>query len=146
MFFVSSHLFWTTSHLFEQLLTFFQEESQTVKDERKDHGAADESSLEQQICELADYTLIVRKNWSARPSATKSYSRQAGRQIKSSYHSKFLKFSREQTWKHYACLNEDIALLVALLGFCFLICIMLFIHKCIFRKPYVSWSIPNIKY
>ena len=68
-----------SSHLFEQLLTFFQEESQTVKDERKDHGAVDESSSEQQIRESADYTLVVRKNWSPRPSATGSYGRQAGR-------------------------------------------------------------------
>ena len=51
MFFVSSHLFWATSHL-------FQEESQTIS-ERKDYGAVDESSSEQQICESADYTLIV---------------------------------------------------------------------------------------
>ena len=56
---------------------YFQEKSQTVKDERKDHDTVDESSLEQQIRELADYTLIVRKNWSARPSATRSYGRQA---------------------------------------------------------------------
>ena len=40
----------------------------------------DESSLEQQIRESANYTLIVRKNWSPRPSATGSYGRQAGRQ------------------------------------------------------------------
>ena len=51
-----------SSHLFEQLHTFFQEESQTVKDERKDHGTVDESSSEQQIRKSADYTLIVRKN------------------------------------------------------------------------------------
>ena len=62
---------WATSHL-------FKEESQVIRDESKDHGSVDESSLEQQICELADYTLIVKKNWSPRPSATGSYSRQAG--------------------------------------------------------------------
>ena len=45
-------------------------------DERKDHGAVDESSSEQQIRELADYTLIVRNNWSTRPSATGSHGRQ----------------------------------------------------------------------
>ena len=67
-----------SSHLCEQLLTFFQEESQAIRDERKDHGTVDESSSEQQIRELANYILIVRKNWSARPSATGSYSRQAG--------------------------------------------------------------------
>ena len=96
-------MFFVSSHLREQLLTFFQEESQTIRDERKDHGAVDEFS-EQQICESTDYTLIVRKNWSPRPSATGSYSRQAsspaGCEMKSSKHSKFLKFSREQTWKH----------------------------------------------
>ena len=75
-----------SSHLFDQLLTFFQEESQAIKDERKDHGAVEESSSEQQIRESADYTLIVRKNWSPRPSATGSY----GRQTKSSYRSKLL--------------------------------------------------------
>ena len=58
----------------------FQEESQTIRDERKDHGAVDESSSEQQIRESANYTLIVRKNWSPRPSATGCYGRQAGRQ------------------------------------------------------------------
>ena len=65
MFFVSSHLFW--------------EESQVIRDERIDHGTVDESSSEQQIRESADYTLIVRKNWSPKPSATGSYGRQAGR-------------------------------------------------------------------
>ena len=34
------------------------------EDERKDHGALDESSSEQLVRESADYTLIVRKNWS----------------------------------------------------------------------------------
>ena len=57
----------------------FQEESQTLKDKRKEHGAVDESSSEQQIRESANYTLKVRKNWSTRPSVTGSYSRQAGR-------------------------------------------------------------------
>ena len=61
---MSSHLFW--------------EESQVIRDERKDHGAVDESSSEQQIRESTDYTLIVRKNWSPRPSATRSYGRLAG--------------------------------------------------------------------
>ena len=40
----------------------------------------DESSSEQQIRESDDYIWIVGKNWSPRPSATASYSRQAGRQ------------------------------------------------------------------
>ena len=39
----------------------FQEESQVKRDESKDHGAVDESSLEQQIRESAGNTLIVRK-------------------------------------------------------------------------------------
>ena len=64
-----------SSHLCEQLLAFFKEESQTIRDERKDYGAVDESSSEQQIRESADYTLIVRKNWCARPSATGSFGR-----------------------------------------------------------------------
>ena len=64
-FFVSSHL--------------FQEESQVWRDENIGHGAVDESSLEQQIRESANYTLIVRKNWSPRPSVTGSYGRQEGR-------------------------------------------------------------------
>ena len=67
MFFVSSYL--------------FQKESQTLKDKRKEHGAVDESSSEQQIRESANYTLNVRKNWSTRPSATRSFSRQAGRKM-----------------------------------------------------------------
>ena len=37
----------------------------------------DESFSEQQIRELADYTLVVRKNWNPRPNATGSYGRQA---------------------------------------------------------------------
>ena len=59
-------------------LSPFKEESQVISDESKDHGAVDESSLEQQIHKSANYILIVRKNWSPRPSATRSYSRQAG--------------------------------------------------------------------
>ena len=72
-------MFFVSSHLCEQFLTFFQEESQAIRDERKDHGALDESSLEQQVCESANYTLIVRKNWSPRPSATGSYRREGVR-------------------------------------------------------------------
>ena len=55
MFFVSSHLLCATSH-------FFQEESQAIRDERKDYHAVDESSSEQQIRESDDYIWIVRKN------------------------------------------------------------------------------------
>ena len=53
--------------------------SQAARDERKDHGALDESSSEQQVRESADYILIVRKNWSPRPSATGSYRREGVR-------------------------------------------------------------------
>ena len=42
----------------------------------------DESSLEQQIRESTDYTLIVRKNWSPRPSATGFYRREGGNETK----------------------------------------------------------------
>ena len=76
----------------EQLLTFFQEESQAKRDERKDHGALDESSSEQQVCESADYTLIVRKNWSPRPSATGSYRREGGSETKYGLILKVLRF------------------------------------------------------
>ena len=76
----------------EQLLTFFQEESQAKRDERKDHGALDESSSEQQVCESVDYTLIVRKNWSPRPSATGSYRREGGSETKYGLIFKVLKF------------------------------------------------------
>ena len=56
---------------------FFQEESQAIRDKRKDHCAVDESSSEQQIRESDDYIWIVRKNWSPMHSATGSYGRQA---------------------------------------------------------------------
>ena len=39
-------------------LPFFKKKA---RDERKDHGAVNQSSLEQQIRESANYTLIVRK-------------------------------------------------------------------------------------
>ena len=74
---MSSHLLRATSHL-------FQEESQFIRHERKDHGAVDESSLEQQIRETTDCTLVVRKNWSPSPSATRSYGSKAGHEMKSS--------------------------------------------------------------
>ena len=58
----------------------FQEESQVIRDESKDHGTVDESFSEQQIRESADHTLVMTKNWSPGPSATGSYIQQAGRQ------------------------------------------------------------------
>ena len=45
-----------------------------------EHGTVDESSSEQQIRESADYTWIVRKNWSSSHSGTGSYGRPLGRQ------------------------------------------------------------------
>ena len=70
-FFVSSYLLWATSHLFKKKAK-----------ESKEHGAVDESSSEQQIRESADYTLIVRKNWTPMPSVTGSYGSEAGREMK----------------------------------------------------------------
>ena len=75
-----------------QLLTFFQEEIQAIRDERKDHGALDKSCSEQHIRESADYTLIVRKNWSPRPSATGSYRREEGSETKYGLILKVLRF------------------------------------------------------
>ena len=69
---MSSHLLCVASHL-------FQEESQAITDERKDHHrTVDESSSEQQIHESDDYIWIVRKNWSPKPSATGSCGRLGG--------------------------------------------------------------------
>ena len=76
----------------KQLLTFFQEESQAKRDERKDHGAVGESSLEQQVRESDDYTLIVRKNWSPRPSAIGSYRMVGGSETKYGLILKVLRF------------------------------------------------------
>ena len=73
-----------------------------MRDESKDHGTVDESSSEQQIRESTNYTLIERKTGAV---GLVLLGLTAGRQTK------------EQTWKHYACLNADIAFLVALLGF-----------------------------
>ena len=47
-----------------------------------EHSAVGESSLKQQIRESADYTCIVRKNWSPSHSGTRSYGRQAVRLMK----------------------------------------------------------------
>ena len=55
-----------------------EEETKGRKDEKMEHSAVGESS-EQQIRESADYTCIVRKNWSPSHSGTGSYGRQAGR-------------------------------------------------------------------
>ena len=57
-----------------------EEETKGRKDEKMEHSAVGESSLEQQIHESADYTSIVRKNWSPSHSRTGSYGRQVGRQ------------------------------------------------------------------
>ena len=58
-----------------------QEETKGRKDEKMQHSAVGESSSEQQIRESADYTCIVRKNWSPSHSGTGSYGRQAGRPL-----------------------------------------------------------------
>ena len=57
-----------------------------------EHSAVGESSSEQQICESADYTCIVRKNWSPSHSGTGSYGRQAGRLLGRRKCSKVRKF------------------------------------------------------
>ena len=58
----------------------FEEETKGRKDEKMQHSAVGESSSEQRICESANYTCIVRKNWSPSHSGTGSYGRQSGRQ------------------------------------------------------------------
>ena len=58
-----------------------QEETKGRKDEKMEHSAVGKSSSEQQIHESADYTCIVRKNWSPSHSGTGSYGRQAGRPL-----------------------------------------------------------------
>ena len=57
-----------------------EEETKGRKDEKMEHSAVGESSLEQEIRESADYTCIVRKNWSSSHSGTGSYGRQVSRQ------------------------------------------------------------------
>ena len=46
-----------------------------------EHSAVGESSSEQQIRESADYTCIVRKNWSPSHSGIRQAGRQAGRPL-----------------------------------------------------------------
>ena len=58
-----------------------EEETKGRKDEKIEHNEVGESSSEQQIRESADYTCIVRKNWSPSHSGTGSYARQAGRPL-----------------------------------------------------------------
>ena len=58
-----------------------EEETTGRKDEKMKHSAVGESSSEQRIRESADYTCIVRKNWSPSHSGTGSYGRQAGRPL-----------------------------------------------------------------
>ena len=53
-----------------------EEETKGRKDEMMEHSTVGESSSEQQIHESADYTCIVRENWSPSHSGTGSYSRQ----------------------------------------------------------------------
>ena len=50
-----------------------------MKDKRNRHGAVGKSSSEQHFRKSAAIIFIVRNFWSPTPSATRSYSRQAGR-------------------------------------------------------------------
>ena len=50
-----------------------------MNDERREHGAVNESFLEQQIRESNDHTLIVKKNWSPSTSGIGSYVSQVSR-------------------------------------------------------------------
>ena len=69
-----------------------EEETKGRKDEKMEHSAVGESSSEQQIRESADYTCIVRKNWSPSHSGTGSYGRQAGRPLGRRKYCKVRKF------------------------------------------------------
>ena len=64
---------------FSPSVSDIEEETKGRKDEKMEHSAVGESSSEQQIQEAADYTCIVRKNWSPSHGETGSYGRQAGR-------------------------------------------------------------------
>ena len=57
-----------------------EEETKGRKDEKMEHSAVVESSLEEQIRESTNYTCIVRENWSPSHSGTRTYGRQAVRQ------------------------------------------------------------------
>ena len=54
-----------------------EEETKGRKDEKMEHSAVGESSSEQHIRESANYTCIMRENWSPSHSGTGSYGRQA---------------------------------------------------------------------
>ena len=56
-----------------------KEERKVMNDERREHGAVDESSSEQQIHDSNDHTLIVRKNWNPSTSRTRCDVSQTGR-------------------------------------------------------------------
>ena len=62
-----------------------------MKDESKDHGAVDESSAEQQVCVSTSITFVVRKNWAYPPSASGSYRKEGGSEMKNEWISKVLK-------------------------------------------------------
>ena len=74
-----------------------------------EHGAVDESSSEQQIRESADYTWIVRKNWSSSHSGTGSYGRPAVRQTKMLLGEKFKKFCNSTLNAYLGVLNRFLA-------------------------------------
>ena len=50
-----------SSYLCEQLLTYFEEESQVIRDECKHHSEVDESSSKQQIYGSVSIIFVVRK-------------------------------------------------------------------------------------
>ena len=58
-------------------VTFFQQESQAITDESKDHWAVDESLVEQKICGSVSITFVVRKTGPILLPASGSYGRQA---------------------------------------------------------------------
>ena len=97
-----------------------------MNDERREHGAVDESSLEQQICESNDHTLIVRKNQSSSTSATDYRTRQIIRGGKLS------RLDAESTirWKTFAVKQVGILLPGFFLGFRYL--------------NYAMWSSPPL--
>ena len=68
--FVSSHLLWTTSYLYSR-------RKPSIRNESKDYGVVDESSVEQHICGSTSITSIVREKCTYPPSASGCYGRQA---------------------------------------------------------------------
>ena len=65
-------------HLLLRVFAFLttQRKMKLLKDEKKHHGAVEQSSLEQQFHKLDTITFVVLKMWSHTPSASGSYGRQ----------------------------------------------------------------------